>query len=153
MSCFVNTHWIIHTNTGSWDAKHTHTHTHASIHVTHCIHSCLGQAKSKMVVPGRHGEHDILSLCFRPDSPWFLSPQRHPACFHNLLDSTARHRPGPLGVSQGWSTLCGSYLTPCLAAHLHHCHTLAYQLLEAPSRAWFIVWKMVNTGETFQSLG
>ena len=49
---------------------------------------------------------------------------------------------GPLSVTQGWSTLCGSYLTPCLAVHLHHCHAFTFQLLKAPSQAWFIAWKM-----------
>lgn len=60
---------------------------------------------------------------------------------------------GPLGVSRGWSTLCGSYLTPCLAAHLHHCHALTFQFLEAPSPTWFIAWRMVNTGATIQNFG
>lgn len=45
---------------------------------------------------------------FPPDSPWFLSPQRHPACLHNLLESTACHRLGLLA--------CHGADQPCVAA-------------------------------------
>lgn len=100
-------------------------HPHPSALCRDHIHSCLSQAKSKTGAPSRHGEHDILYLLFPPDSPWFLSPWRHPACLHNLLESTACHKLGLLAchgadqprVAATWHPVW--QLTSITVTHLH----------------------------------
>lgn len=129
-------------------------YTYTSISALQRTYSQLSQSsKIKDGGAGWRAKHDISSLRFPPDSPWFLSPQRHRAWLHNLLDNTACHRPGLLA--------CHGDDQPCVAATWRPVWqltsitvTLSHSSFSrAPSQAWFIAWKMVNAGATLQNLG
>lgn len=61
------------------------------------VHSCLTAAKSKMVVPRRHGEHDILSLLLFPTAPGSCLPNTILPAF--ITCWTTRH-------VTGWASQC-----------------------------------------------
>lgn len=81
-------------------------YAHPSISAAHRPHSRLSQPSK--IKDGGATWHLVLAFFPPPDSPWFLSPRRQPACLHNLLERAACHRPGLMA--------CHGADQPCVAA-------------------------------------
>lgn len=85
-----------------------HTHT-LSLHLLQAIRTAVHhRPHSQLSQPSRIKDGGATCHLVPPDSPWFLSPRRQPACLHNLLERVARH--GPALVA------CRGADQPCVAA-------------------------------------
>lgn len=108
------------TRTHTYESTHTHTHKlspHPLDAICTPIHQCYAETVFTAVSVEQNQRWcrlvDMVNMTsrpcvFPPDSPWFLSPQRRPACLHNLLEGPACHRPGLLA--------CHGADQPCVAA-------------------------------------